>query len=62
MAGNIVSFSTGLGFGVLAFSLNKECCFSIDPVSGAVSLVVPLERDGSGGKTVHRWLLNLLLI
>jgi len=48
------ALSTGLGFGVLVFSLNKECCFSINPTSGAVSLVQPLERDGSGGKTVHR--------
>ena len=58
---NLVVTSTGLGFGVLVFSLNKECCFSIDPVSGAVSLVQPLERDGTGGKPVHRYRTVMLM-
>jgi len=48
------ALSTGLNFGALVFSLNKECCFSIDAASGAVSLVTPLDRDGKSGAPLHR--------
>ena len=59
---DVVIPSTGLNFGALVFSLNKECCFSIDAASGAVSLVTPLDRDGKSGAPLHRCDKNILII